>query len=144
TYGGINNERGYCIRKYDEECYIIAGYTGSFGAGGRDFWLLNFSEERTAINDDNIQLVKGPVLINNYPNPFNSTTNICYYLANDENISLSIYNLAGKRIETLINSYIQSGQHNITWDASGYSSGVYFYKLTTENQTFTKRMVLLK
>ncbi len=83
-------------------------------------------------------------LFESYPNPFNAATTISFDLIEDGDALLKIYNLTGQHVETLVDGYTPAGQHNITWDASTYSSGVYFYKLTTENQIFTKRMTLLK
>jgi hypothetical protein len=83
-------------------------------------------------------------LFQNYPNPFNTTTKIPYYLPSRSTVKIDIYNLAGQHVHTLLPSKQRSGEHSITWDASDYSSGIYFYKLTTNNQTLTKRMTLLK
>ncbi|MCP4633165.1 MAG: T9SS type A sorting domain-containing protein, partial [candidate division Zixibacteria bacterium] len=83
-------------------------------------------------------------MITNYPNPFNAATNISFNLMQSGVVNLSVYNLMGQNIETIINNSMEKGQHNINWDASTYSSGIYFYKLTTNNKTFTKRMTLLK
>ncbi|MCP4633129.1 MAG: T9SS type A sorting domain-containing protein, partial [candidate division Zixibacteria bacterium] len=79
-----------------------------------------------------------------YPNPFNATTTISFDIVQEGDVNLSVYNLTGQKVETLIESRMQAGQHSINWDASVYSSGVYFYKLTTGNKSFTKRMTLLK
>ncbi|MCP4634586.1 MAG: T9SS type A sorting domain-containing protein [candidate division Zixibacteria bacterium] len=83
-------------------------------------------------------------LLQNYPNPFNASTTISFDLAQAGNVVLGVYNLSGQKIETLVDKEMQAGQHHIDWDASTYSSGIYFYKLTTYNKTFTKRMTLLK
>ncbi|MCP4632160.1 MAG: T9SS type A sorting domain-containing protein [candidate division Zixibacteria bacterium] len=83
-------------------------------------------------------------IFENYPNPFNAITTISFDIVKNGNVNLSVYNLMGQRVETLFNGRMQKGQHNITWDASTYSSGIYFYKLTTRDSTFTKRMTLLK
>ncbi|MCP4631728.1 MAG: T9SS type A sorting domain-containing protein [candidate division Zixibacteria bacterium] len=80
----------------------------------------------------------------NYPNPFNAATTISYDLTNDGNVSISIYNLAGQKMETLVQGHMQAGEHNIIWDASSYSSGVYFCKMTVEDKTITTKMNLLK
>ncbi|MBD3170433.1 MAG: T9SS type A sorting domain-containing protein [candidate division Zixibacteria bacterium] len=80
----------------------------------------------------------------NYPNPFNATTTISYALASDSDVSLEIYNLMGQKVETIISENQTAGYKTVTWDASGYSSGVYFYKLSAGNEVFTKRLTLLK
>jgi len=80
----------------------------------------------------------------NYPNPFNPTTEIRYNLPERANVRLEIYNLSGQRIETLVNEPQEPGVHWVTWDAFGYSSGVYFYKLTAGDRVSAKRMTLLR
>jgi len=83
-------------------------------------------------------------LHSNFPNPFNATTTFNYSLSKDADVHLEVYNLMGQKVETLINGLQNAGFKTIKWDASSYSSGVYFYKLSTGEQTFTKRMTLLK
>ncbi len=82
--------------------------------------------------------------IRNTPNPFNSKTAIEFELAEDTKVEITVYNVLGQRVETLVDDYLNAGQHSVAWDASNYSSGIYFYKLTTDGKTFTKRMTLLK
>ncbi len=90
-------------------------------------------------------VIPGMTALNqNYPNPFNASTTISFDIVKSGDVNLSVYNLMGQKIETLIDRNMPAGHHNIIWDASTYSSGVYFYKLTTKGKTFTKRMTLLK
>lgn len=90
-------------------------------------------------------------LKNNYPNPFNSHTNINFILAKPSSISLIVYNLLGKKIKTIISGNVQSGKHSVNWsglnDANEVvSSGVYFYRLEVpmNGQSKTKKMLLIK
>ncbi len=83
-------------------------------------------------------------IINNFPNPFNTSTEISYTLTEQSNVQLNIYNILGQKIITLVAEKQQAGIHTTIWDASEYSSGLYFYKLTTGEKTITKRMTLLK
>ncbi|MCP3685681.1 MAG: T9SS type A sorting domain-containing protein [bacterium] len=94
--------------------------------------------------NDGIVLPGVTTLNQNYPNPFNASTTISFDIVQSGNVNLSVYNLAGQKIESLVDGRMNAGRHNITWDASTYSSGIYFYKLTTGDRTFTKRMTLLK
>jgi len=80
----------------------------------------------------------------NTPNPFNPVTMINYQLSANSDIELSIYDMNGKKITTLVNDHISAGYHKISWDASGYSSGVYLYRLNAQGLVETKKMVLLK
>ncbi|MCP3681849.1 MAG: T9SS type A sorting domain-containing protein [bacterium] len=83
-------------------------------------------------------------LLGNYPNPFNATTTIQFDLEKESQVSLDVYDILGRKVTTLAEGVHQAGEHKVNWDASTYSSGVYFYKLTTNDKTFTKRMTLLK
>ncbi len=84
-------------------------------------------------------------LAQNYPNPFNPTTRIDFALGNAASVKLSIYNILGQKVATLINNeYRQAGSQSITFDAGKLTSGVYFYKLEAGSFVQTKKMVLMK
>jgi hypothetical protein len=83
-------------------------------------------------------------LENNYPNPFNPATNIEYSLADAENVELSIYNALGQKIAVLVSERQSAGRHVVSFNADGYASGVYFYRLETHNFSQTRKMLLLK
>jgi len=81
----------------------------------------------------------------NYPNPFNPITTITYQIGKASNVELSVYNILGQNIATLVSKKQTEGTYNVQWDATGFSSGVYFYKLETDKGfTNTKKLVLLK
>ncbi|MCP4632915.1 MAG: T9SS type A sorting domain-containing protein [candidate division Zixibacteria bacterium] len=77
-------------------------------------------------------------LVSSYPNPFNASTIIEFSLPEETKVSVEVSNLTGQLVETLVDRYLQAGEHDVTWDASVYSSGIYFYKLSTSNKTFSK------
>jgi hypothetical protein len=79
-----------------------------------------------------------------YPNPFNATTTISFDLPVSGNVRLEVYNIIGRLVEMLVDENLDAGRHNIEWDASALSSGVYFYKLNADGNILTKRMTLLK
>ncbi|MEW5995377.1 MAG: T9SS type A sorting domain-containing protein, partial [Candidatus Zixiibacteriota bacterium] len=94
---------------------------------------------------NNISLVPDQFsLSQNYPNPFNPTTEISFSLPTASNISLEIYNVLGQRVAVLADGAYSAGHHTVTWDASRHSSGVYFYRLSTEGFVQTRKMLLLK
>ena len=81
----------------------------------------------------------------NYPNPFNPKTTILFSLVDVENVSLKIYDVLGREISTLINNEeMESGFYEIDFDATNLNSGIYFYKLTTNNFSEMKKMILVK
>lgn len=83
-------------------------------------------------------------LFQNYPNPFNPETTISFQLNEASNIKLSVFTIEGRLVQTLVNSRYLSGTHSVRFDASSLSSGMYFYRLETKNQSLTKRLVLIK
>lgn len=80
----------------------------------------------------------------NYPNPFNAQTTISFESKKPGNLKLAVYDLLGKEIIVLLDGYHEAGRYTIDFDASGLSSGVYFYRLQVGNAIETKQMVLLK
>ena len=79
-----------------------------------------------------------------YPNPFNPTTTIKYGLSQYIDVQISIYDITGKLIATLINEFQIAGHHSIAWDASNYSSGIYFLNMSSGEISETKKLVLIK
>src|SRR5690606_5372194 len=80
----------------------------------------------------------------NYPNPFNPVTSIKYAISDKQFVQLKIFDVIGNEVATLVDREQPAGNYEIVFDASGFSSGVYFYKITAGNFIETKKMVLLK
>ena len=104
--------------------------------------------ELIEVNANNTTL-NNPMKLQNYPNPFNPETTIFFYLSENSDIELDIYNIKGQKIKSLLSDQISAGEHSIVWDGrddsgKSVSSGIYFYKMKTGNYEKTKRMVLLK
>jgi predicted outer membrane repeat protein len=87
-------------------------------------------------------------LAQNYPNPFNTTTVISWQLAVGNDVDLSVYNLIGQKVATLVSERQSAGIHKVEWDASGLANGVYIYRLSARSKARsfvqTKKLVLLK
>lgn len=92
----------------------------------------------------NSQIPDAYSLSQNYPNPFNPTTKINFGLTRAGFTTLKIYDAIGKEVSTLVNTNLQAGSYEALWNASAFTSGVYFYKLQSEGFVETKRMVLVK
>ena len=89
------------------------------------------------------------VIISNYPNPFNPETTINYSLKENAKVSLNIYNIKGQKVKTLVDEQLQQGEHSAIWNGRGsngnqVSSGIYFYKMKTDNFEKTRKMILIK
>lgn len=80
----------------------------------------------------------------NYPNPFNPSTNISFSIPKSGFVKLEVFDITGKLIKTLINNNLSAGEHDIAFDASALSSGIYLYRLSTGSFTQTRTMVLMK
>lgn len=99
----------------------------------------------TSNEDSNVfELPKQVVLEQNYPNPFNPSTKISFSVPNAEQLTLKVYDMLGREVAVLANGLYNSGKHSVQFDASRFSSGIYFYTLQTTQLSITKRMVLLK
>jgi hypothetical protein len=83
-------------------------------------------------------------LSNNYPNPFNSKTILKYGLPEDAHVVFEIYNVLGRRVETLVDQQQQAGYHEVHWNGDNYASGMYFFRMQAGNFNETKKMVMLK
>jgi PKD repeat protein len=83
-------------------------------------------------------------LTQNFPNPFNPSTVIQYSLAQEDFVNLTIYNILGEQAAVLVQENQKAGRYNITFDASGLSNGIYFYKLIAGNNVGIKKMIFLK
>ena len=97
----------------------------------------------------NNEIPNSTQLHNNYPNPFNPTTTINYSLNYNSNVTLEVFNIKGQKIKTLENEDKIAGNHSLIWngkdsDDESVASGVYFYKLVSEEHSFVKKMVLMK
>ncbi|MBU1882444.1 T9SS type A sorting domain-containing protein, partial [bacterium] len=83
-------------------------------------------------------------LISVYPNPFNPTTSISYHLSAVSHVNISVYDVSGRLVAELIDGFRDAGSHEVTFDAVGLSSGIYLYKLTTDQHQSMGKMVLMK
>ncbi len=120
--------------------------------GKGHIWLAGSSSSMyksvAIVSIEDIRLVADEFYLSqNYPNPFNPNTIISFSIPesqNNSNCKLVVYNILGKEIKTLINQQLNSGFHQIDFDADEISSGVYFYQLTINNLIQTKKMMLIK
>lgn len=141
-YGREGDDRIYSVQQTSDGGYILAGYTNSIGAGGKDMWIIKTDESGTEIESP--FLPQTTELYQNYPNPFNPTTEISFALQKEGNVKLTVYNSKGELVITLFDGIKVKGIHKIGFDASGLNSGLYFYKLTSADDIVTRKMLFLK
>ncbi len=121
----------------------IAGLQGNMN--GLNTSLVISSQEQTTGIIDESPMVPGEIsLSQNYPNPFNARTTFEFSLGAAGMIKLTIYDILGKEIFTVIDGFMDAGNHSINFDAGRLSSGIYFYRLQAGDEIETRRMVLLK
>jgi hypothetical protein len=106
-------------------------------------WKRPIAEIITGIQDAK-QIPVEFALSQNYPNPFNPTTTINYSVSKSNSVTLKVYNVMGKEVETLVNEQKAPGNYEVRFDASKLASGIYFYQLKSGSLVSTKKLVLLK
>ena len=80
----------------------------------------------------------------NYPNPFNPSTTIRYGLPNRSHVTLTVFNTLGQQVAQLVNGEVEVGYHEVRFDASGLSSGVYFYRIIAGDFVQTRKLLFLR
>ncbi len=116
-------------------------YTANY-SGSASFVLS--PEGVTGVESSPSSLPKTFKLNQNYPNPFNPSTVISYSLPTNSFVSIKVYDIIGREVATLVNNNMTAGNHQITFDAAGLTSGVYLYQIRAGNFVQTKKMILLK
>jgi subtilisin-like proprotein convertase family protein len=108
-------------------------------------WGIQFNNQAvTAVNEEITGIPKKFALHQNYPNPFNPTTTIKYDLAKESFVKITVYDILGKQVQTLVNEQKKAGSYALEINASGLASGVYFYKIEAGTFVATKKMMLIK
>ncbi len=163
----LTNLMGYAIYRNDQFHDIIAdltqiNYTDSNVPDGTyEYYIVSLTNEGesdpsnlvtvqvgTSSVNDNVNLTQ-TTLLGNYPNPFNPTTTISFYVNNRTDVELDIYNVKGEKVRTFNATGIGAGNHSFVWEGLSDSgrvqpSGVYFYKLKAGTYTKTRKMILIK
>ena len=130
----------------------IAGYKNGGGddcfslfsnANGTNLYAVSMCLVVNGISNNN-EVPKTYSLSQNYPNPFNPTTSIKFSIPTSGNVRLSVYDVLGNEVATLQKGKMNAGNYIVDFNSTGLSSGVYFYKLTADNFSEVKKMVLIK
>ncbi|MCG6960458.1 T9SS type A sorting domain-containing protein, partial [bacterium BMS3Abin03] len=135
-------ELGKGLRGYEDDLFVnsVNHYTNAWKIAqnmlGNDYKKIATSV-RTEIPDKYM-------ITQNYPNPFNPTTQIKFGLPEAKQVKLQIFDILGNLVTTLVDGPMEAGYHNVNWNASGYASGVYFYRISSGNFIKTMKLMLLK
>ncbi len=116
------------------------GYTG--GSKGRIFKTTTGGV--TGLNQISTEIPSEYSLQQNYPNPFNPSTIIKFSIPQSAFVNLAIYDMLGKKVDELVNGNLKAGYFEVNWNAEKFSSGIYLYKLSTDNFNLVKKMTLIK
>lgn len=111
--------------------------------GAAGVWVYN-PNGVVSLENNNTEFPKEFELSQNFPNPFNPVTKICFSISLKQKIRLTVYNILGRSVEILLNEEKEPGKYEIVFLADYLPSGVYFYKLETDNYSVTKKMVLIR
>jgi len=152
-YTGVNDyephyappHRAYTIRRTDNLVNSVVLYVDSL-TNGLYFDASSFTAVEDEVEDKPIRRFS---LDQNYPNPFNPTTKIEFILSKSGQVRIDIFNILGEKVKTLMDQHLKAGRQLVEWDGKDESgeevaSGVYFYRLQTQDFTETKKMVLMK
>jgi hypothetical protein len=166
-YGGNNDDYGNFIYSDGANVWVtgetvstnfpLQNLSGAYNQGtlgaGQDAFILDFTA-LTGIRPISSIIPSSFKLYNNYPNPFNPTTKIKFDIPPFMSplsergvggvVTLKLYDLLGHLVATLVNEKLSPGTYEVSWDASNFPSGVYFYRLTSDNFMDTKKMLLVK
>jgi hypothetical protein len=150
-YSGPNRYWSDSIINYDPNV-IDSIYFRARVRDSQNIWSIWSETFDTKMIMSNVSLLENSpnvspsefVLSQNYPNPFNPSTKIKYSVPQSSNVVIKVFDILGNEIETLVNEEKQVGTYSVEFNASGLSSGVYFYSLHSGNYIETKKMIFLK
>lgn len=145
TNNGTNwiiKNQGFSSVPHIEAILISNNYLYA-GTYGESVWKRSLSEI-IGIRNISTEIPSKYSLSQNYPNPFNPATNIRFEIPKSGNIKLVVFDALGREVETLVNEKQAAGTYEATFNALQYPSGVYFYRITSEGYSETKKMILIK
>lgn len=130
----------------EEKVAYIFGGKGSGSATCKNPFVLLYADlnNLTIVNNDKENIVKEFHLLQNYPNPFNASTLIHYQVPADNQVTLTVYDVLGREMAKLVDEVKHCGMHTAQWNASGFASGVYFYRLKAGAFSEAKKMLLIQ
>ena len=151
--GGLGDDRALFGQQTSDGGYILTGLTVPSGTFFWDLWLIRLAPE---VFSRQLAMTESPgvfpslvALHQNYPNPFNPVTTMKYDLPEQSRVNITVYDIMGRHIKTLVNGNQDPGRKSIIWDATDeigrpMNSGVYLYRIKTEDFEQTRRMMLVK
>jgi hypothetical protein len=144
TFNGVNNnDFASDIATSGPNNVYVTGSANWGSPTGLDFYTFRYAEV-IGIKRISTNIPARFSLYQNYPNPFNPSTSIKFDISRSSFVNLSVYDILGREVAVLVHENLTPGTYEYKWDAAGLTSGIYFYKIYTEQFTETKKMVLTK
>lgn len=142
SYGTIvTANRRYIAVTPDDSVHIIYTMTGN----GDIYHLCFYPDNLTNLDDDKLNALPATFkLYQNYPNPFNPITKIKYDIIEKGAVKITVYDILGRKVKSLLNEEVSPGTYELLFDASELASGIYLYRLQTNSYSRTKKMMVLK
>lgn len=142
--GGIMFQQMQSLESFNVKGYSFVDALNGYVCGDSGKVLKTTNGGLTFITQSGELYPDRYILSQNYPNPFNPVTNIKFDISIAGFVKITVYDLLGREVTSLVKQQMQPGNYSVDWDGSNYPSGVYFYKLEAEKFNETKRMVLVK
>jgi endo-1,4-beta-xylanase len=139
--------KGITLWGYTPPTWQVSVYLVNSDGTGRPalFWLAQFVKDNpTGVEETAPTIPSKFALEQNFPNPFNPATSIRYSIAKTSEVSLTVFDMLGRQVQTLAHSMQAPGEYTVTFNAQNLASGIYFYQLRTGRFTDTKKLMLLK
>jgi hypothetical protein len=142
SQNGVNGLGVFALAVVGNEVYVGGAFISAGGVSA--IGVARWNSGTSRVEQLSPTAPKTFLLEQNYPNPFNPSTTIRYQLPVASEVKLEVYDVLGKKIATLVNERQSAGAYQVVWNASGLSSGTYFYRLQAGTFTQTKKMILVK
>ena len=145
-YGGEYDDYAYSVDLTSDGGYVLAGYTESFGAGEKDFYVVKTGPDlNSGAGMTSADLLPISCCLHTpYPNPFNAATVIEFEMLVTGAVQVGVYNVLGRKVATLVDGQVGAGVHQMVWDAGKVPSGVYFCRMDARGFNQVVKLVLLK
>lgn len=142
-YGGSGAELGFSVIEAFDGGLTACGFTSSYGAGYTDVWLLHLdSDGQVGIDNNSFSNSIHYNLEQNYPNPFSTSTSIEYFIPTSGNVSLKIYDLSGRLLRNLTDTYQKAGNHTVRFEDNQLKEGIYYYRMQSGTFNSTRKLII--
>jgi hypothetical protein len=144
TYGGTGNDFAYAVKQAADGCYVIAGYTDSWGAGLEDMWLFKIDPSAIGSTEPLPERTTSHVELVVSPNPVIGSSSIDITVASPGYMELKLYNINGQLVQVLYDRFLPSTRFKTPFSPVGLPSGLYFLQLKTNQDQAVKKIIIMR